>query len=161
MNQEFLNVIIPAAVKDEKKSQVPAEVTVGQSILESNWGQSQLATMAHNLFGIKASSDWDGDTINMYGSEYIGGTWYHHQLIKWRKYASVSESITDHSAFLHNTRYLNAFSMPTWELFIVAIHRDGYATDPHYAEKVIDTVSSHGILDQIKRERQHAASATA
>lgn len=34
MNQDFLDKIIPAAVEDEKTYKVPAEVTVGQAILE-------------------------------------------------------------------------------------------------------------------------------
>lgn len=40
MNEKFLDMIVPAAVADEAWSKVPAEVTVGQAILESAWKQS-------------------------------------------------------------------------------------------------------------------------
>lgn len=39
-------------------------VTIAQAILESGWGKSELATHAHNLFGIKAGADWKGKTYS-------------------------------------------------------------------------------------------------
>lgn len=155
MNQDFLDKIIPAAVEDEKTSGVPAEVTVGQAILESGWGQSQLATMANNLFGIKSSSDWDGETVKMYGKEYIGGKWYTHELIKWRKYDNMLDSVRDHSKFLHKYRYSGAFKVGnSWQAFLLVIKKAGYATDPKYVPSVIRVLQSGTILEQIQHQRE-------
>lgn len=159
MNQVFLDKIIPAAVQDEKESGVPAEVTVGQAILESSWGDSQLATLANNFFGIKADERWDGKTINMDGSEYLHDHWIHEGM-KWRKYDSIADSIKDHSEFLHHPRYSGAFEPEaSWQFFITAIARAGYATDPTYASKIITLVSGK-IQQQIDRARHEASSKT-
>lgn len=154
MNEKFLDMIVPAAVADEAWSKVPAEVTVGQAILESAWGNSQLASLANNLFGIKSSSDWAGDTIQMYGKEFIQGKWYNSVLIKWRKYDNHLASVNDHSTFLHRPRYARAFKGGnTWKEFLTEIWKGGYATDPNYVKHVIRVVESRDILQRIARAR--------
>ena len=49
------------AVKDMKKTGVPASITLAQACLESQDGNSPLATNANNHFGIKCA-DWFGPT---------------------------------------------------------------------------------------------------
>ena len=54
--QEFLNKAIPAATKASSKYGTYTSVMLAQAILESNWGNSQLAQEPNNnLFGIKGS----------------------------------------------------------------------------------------------------------
>ena len=49
-------------------------VSAAQAILESGWGESLLAQYPnHNLFGIKASSDWKGKRVDLPTQEYIDG----------------------------------------------------------------------------------------
>lgn len=134
---EFKHYIIDAAVKDEKVSGVYAEVTVGQAIQESAWGQSQLAILANNLFGIKANDSWTGNTTEMWTHEYIHG-----QIIEvkaeFRRYRDFGESIADHSKFLKdNPRYVHALTPNNWESSIQMIQLAGYATDPNYAKQII------------------------
>lgn len=65
--QEFLDLMVPLAVADMKKSGVLASVTLAQAILESGWITSELAVNANNIFGMKAElsgNTWPGSTWN-------------------------------------------------------------------------------------------------
>ncbi|HEY2286426.1 MAG TPA: glucosaminidase domain-containing protein, partial [Streptosporangiaceae bacterium] len=53
--QAFISRIAPAATAAQQRYGVPAAVTIAQAIDESGWGQSELATADHNLFGIKGT----------------------------------------------------------------------------------------------------------
>ena len=48
------------AMKEMKRTGVPASITLAQAILESNSGESNLAKNHNNHFGIKCKSDWTG-----------------------------------------------------------------------------------------------------
>lgn len=152
MEKVFLDIVIKAAIEDEKISKVPAEVTVGQAILESNWGKSKLAIMGNNLFGIKASPDWMGLTLTLPTSEVINGKWLH-IVTCFRGYPDYEASVKDHSQFLKKKRYEKAFMYTNdWKLFLREIWRAGYATDPDYVKEVI-SVLSPAILESIAAAR--------
>ena len=57
---EFFATIGPQASDAQRRTGIPASVTLAQAALESNWGKSKLATEGHNLFGIKAGKAWRG-----------------------------------------------------------------------------------------------------
>ena len=38
---------------------------IAQAILESGWGQSSLAAVYHNYFGLKCGSKWTGPSVNL------------------------------------------------------------------------------------------------
>jgi flagellum-specific peptidoglycan hydrolase FlgJ len=48
------------AKAEMKRVGIPASITIAQGILESNFGNSELAKNANNHFGIKCHSDWKG-----------------------------------------------------------------------------------------------------
>jgi hypothetical protein len=52
--QSFLNLVIPLAKEVMAKTGLPASVSVGQSIIETGYGQGKLAKNALNYHGIKA-----------------------------------------------------------------------------------------------------------
>ena len=45
-------------------------VVFAQAALESNWGNSELAWKANNLFSIKAGATWQGETISLKAKEW-------------------------------------------------------------------------------------------
>ncbi|MCD3209717.1 cell wall-binding protein, partial [Clostridium botulinum C] len=55
---EFIEKVKDAAIKTQKEYKIFASVTISQAILESGWGQSELASKYNNYFGIKASDNW-------------------------------------------------------------------------------------------------------
>ena len=116
---------------------------IAHAALESGWGESGLAKVGKNLFGIKADSRWRGETLILQTEEFIRGQWVVVPA-KWRKYASWQESIDDHAAFLkQNPRYQPCFQCLSAEAFAHALAKAGYATDPGYASKVIGLMNQH------------------
>jgi len=141
--QDFIALIGPAAQASRLQTGIPASFVVAQAALESGWGESGLAKRAKNLFGIKADSRWRGETLILQTKEFIRGQWVVVPA-KWRKYASWQESIDDHAAFLkQNPRYQPCFQCLKAEAFAQALAKAGYATDPGYADKVINLMNQH------------------
>jgi flagellar rod assembly protein/muramidase FlgJ len=144
---EFIMRLTTAAVASSKATGVPTSITIAQAALESGWGESALAKTGNNLFGIKADSLWRGQTLTMNTKEFIKGQWVVVPAL-WRKYPSWQASIDDHAAFLkRNPRYKACFACASAPAFARALAQAGYATDPAYADKVIDVMKQHNLMD--------------
>lgn len=140
---EFIMRLTPSAVESQRKSGVPASITIAQAAVESGWGESGLARTGNNLFGIKADSRWRGETLTLNTREFIKGQWLVVPAL-WRKYPSWQSSIDDHAAFLkQNPRYKACFLCTTAPAFAQALAQAGYATDPDYANKLIALMNRH------------------
>jgi len=61
---EFKNRMAKHAAEASRTTGVPAHLMLGQAALESGWGKRELkaadGTPSNNLFGIKATGNWDG-----------------------------------------------------------------------------------------------------
>ena len=144
---EYIATMGPIAQADFSRNGIFASVTLAQSIIESGWGKSGLTQKANNMFGIKCSSNWDGECINMQTGEY-GSSGYYTINSNFRKYSSIEDSVNDHSLFLkENPRYPNAgvFDATTFQEQIRAIHSAGYATDPNYSSSIINTIEMYDL----------------
>lgn len=140
---EFIMRLTPPSVESQRKSGVPAGITIAQAALESGWGESGLSRAGNNLFGIKADSRWRGQTLTMNTKEFIKGQWVVVPAL-WRKYPNWQASIDDHAAFLKlNPRYKACFLCTTASAFAQALAQAGYATDPDYANKLIALMNRH------------------
>ncbi len=143
---EFIMRLTTAAVASAKATGVPASITIAQAALESAWGESALTKTGNNLFGIKADSLWRGQTLTMNTKEFIKGQWVVVPAL-WRKYPSWQASIDDHAAFLkRNPRYKACFACASAPAFARVLAHAGYATDPAYADKVIDVMKQHNLM---------------
>ncbi|KRN43270.1 SH3 domain-containing protein [Fructilactobacillus fructivorans] len=146
--QDFINKVTPGAIAGWKKYGVLPSVSIAQAIIESGWGRSGLAVKGNNLFGIKGS--YDGQSIYFPTQEYINGQWVTVQAA-FRLYPSWSASIEDHGAFLRdNPRYNNLLGVRDYESVAYDLQYDGYATDPSYAQTLINCVRNYG-LDSIDK----------
>lgn len=131
-------------------------VKMAQMILETNWGKSRIG---NNMFGIKAKGAktpfWDGSLNQAKTTEVIdgkSGTYTE----PFRAYKTVADSIRDHSYFiLTNSRYKNAgvFDAVTYQDQAKALQKAGYATDPDYADKLIQIISWNQLYDLDKKKR--------
>ena len=52
------------AIAEMQRTGVPAAIKLAQGIHESSAGNSRLATIANNHFGIKCKADWAGPSIS-------------------------------------------------------------------------------------------------
>lgn len=158
-NREIIDLIGPLCTADMHKSGVLASVTLAQFCLESGYGKSELAQNANNCFGMKCNlsnngwtgSAWDGQ------SKYTKQTWEVENgkditiTADFRKYKSVEESISDHSAYLvgakngKKNRYEGIVGMTNYRKAAELIKAGGYATDPKYTEKLCQLIESNDL----------------
>ena len=138
---QFIEQVKPGAIENYQRYGILPSITIAQAILESNWGQSQLAQEGKNLFGVKVGYDWTGDVITLDTREFYD-TWIQDD---FRKYQDVTNSILDHGKFLvENPRYTEAgvFKRQTYRQQAQALQNAGYSTDQNeageyvYAEKL-------------------------
>ena len=143
--EAFIAALQPAAIASMHDFKIPASFTLAQGALESGWGKSKLATLAKNLFGVKADASWHGDVLPMETREFINGEWI--QLTaSWRKYADWKQCLDDHARFFQsNPRYKDCFRESTGVGFAKAVAKAGYATDPDYANKLIAVINKRGL----------------
>jgi flagellar protein FlgJ len=121
---------------------IPARFIIGQAALESGWGKREIrnadGSSSHNVFGIKASSDWTGKTASAVTTEYVNGK-PQKVVEKFRAYDSYEDALTDYASVLKsNPRYAPVVEASRDAAgFAHGMQKAGYATDPQYAKKLI------------------------
>ncbi|MFD1899869.1 glycoside hydrolase family 73 protein [Enterococcus termitis] len=146
--EQFIDRISPHAQELQASYGVLPSIIIGQGILESNWGQSTLASKYNNLFGIKAYGDQK--KINLETREYINEEWIVIQG-DFRVYDTWEESMDDHTRLFVNgvtwnpRLYENVLLATNYKEAAQALQDAGYATDPTYAEKVIHVIESYDL----------------
>lgn len=132
--QDYIEKFKDFAIAEQRRSGIPASITLAQGIFETAAGNSELCTNASNHFGIKCKNTWEGDTYT-YTDDAKDEC--------FRKYESALHSYRDHSDFLkNNKRYSSLFALsPTdYAAWAYGLKRCGYATNPQYAKKLIKTI---------------------
>ena len=133
--QAFVSLVAPGAIAAQQRYGIPAAVTIAQAIDESGWGQSELATADHNLFGIKGTGPAGSDMRPT--QEYENGIWVT-RTAPFRVYHNIAESITDHSQLLATGQaYQHAMAARHVPDAFAAALTGVYATDPNYGSNLI------------------------
>jgi flagellum-specific peptidoglycan hydrolase FlgJ len=148
--EKFIGLIKEAAIKCWVAKGVLPSLTIAQAILESGWGESDVAIQAKNYFGIKATEDWKHETVVLPTREYINGEWITVDAT-WRKYQTVGGSIEDHALFFTSTawrteNYKHVIGETDYRKACVVIKEAGYATDPNYTQLLIDIIEKHKLF---------------
>lgn len=135
------------------------EILIAQAALETNWGKKILpqkdGQSSFNLFNIKADGQWKDKTTDVASLEQKGDV-----LVKekssFRSYDSFMQSFLDYAHFLkNNNRYEGALEKASDPAqFIVQLKTAGYATDSHYAEKVLKIFSSHEFKNLVAKVKE-------
>lgn len=127
---------------------IHAGVVAAQAALESNFGKSGLVKAANNLFGIKTGSSWQGDFIELPTQEFENGEFVT-VVAKWRKYASFRDSILDYASLIQRVYPHVAAVADDGEAYAKALvgGMPKYATDPAYAQKLINIATEYNLLE--------------
>lgn len=145
---EFINKLKDCAIENYREYKILPSVTIGQAILESNWGESGLSKKHNNYFGIKPGSKWTGKVTVMTTKEN------YNDVIKdgFRAYDSMEESIKDHGKFLYERSiYKQIFNESTYQGQAQALEDAGYATtidkngNRIYADKIINIIETYNL----------------
>jgi len=143
----FFAMVAPAAHASMALTKIPASFTLAQAALESGWGTSHPALMAHNLFDIKADPAWHGPKYHMASEETVGGKTVV-QDAYWRMYPDYQACIDDRAKYFDrrvNPRYAACWHEATGEGWACAVAAAGYATDVNYAAKLIALMRQHDL----------------
>ncbi len=125
------------ALEEMQRYGIPASITLAQGLLESDAGESLLATQSNNHFGIKCRRQCRGCTCRNYADDDLYDM--------FRVFSSVHESYRAHSELLVNSpRYAALFDLEITDYrgWARGLQNAGYATDPRYAAKLIRIIEA-------------------
>ncbi|MFD1384417.1 flagellar assembly peptidoglycan hydrolase FlgJ [Rhodanobacter aciditrophus] len=143
----FVASLWPHAQKAGEQLGVDPKAILAQAALETGWGKYPMAkddgSPSYNMFGIKADHRWGGDRALVNTLEFRGGI-PKQEKASFRAYDSFAESFADYAQFLQSgDRYKNALQVGgDAASFAASLQQSGYATDPQYAEKITNILSS-------------------
>ncbi|WP_178267213.1 glucosaminidase domain-containing protein [Phocaeicola acetigenes] len=143
--EDYIKKYRKIAVEEMERYHIPASITLAQGLLESGAGRSTLARKSNNHFGIKCGSRWEGRTVR------------HDDDARnecFRAYKHPRDSYEDHSKFLRTgARYAFLFRLKITDYkgWARGLKKAGYATDPRYADRLIDIIELYD-LDKYDRK---------
>ncbi|MDD4887692.1 MAG: flagellar assembly peptidoglycan hydrolase FlgJ, partial [Thiomonas sp.] len=147
--KQFIASILPSVQTAAKQLGVAPVAILAQAALETGWGQH---APGNNVFGVKAGSGWGGGTVQTLTQEFQNGV-ASVGAAAFRAYQNVNESVQNYAALLSRPRYQAARDQGNdISAFANALQRSGYATDPHYAAKLVAIARSPRMqqaLDQL------------
>jgi len=144
----FIKKLAPDAQQMQTKYHVLASISLSQAILESDWGHSTNATQNNNLFGVKAHAGEKGKLMTT--QEFYNGA-YHTEKQRFRVYDSWHDSMLGHARKLaygtswDPTHYQAVVQATDYQTAASALVSAGYATDPNYAQKLINIIQKYDL----------------
>lgn len=159
VQSEFIAKLVKGAQENERRTGIPASVTIGMAALESGWGRSTMAsdmtiggTVYHvnTLFNIKCTSTpspYQTGCVPVESYEYTSDGRKYLEVSNFRTYASWDDSMLDYGRLLTSlSRYAEAFKYTNDpDRFVEEVRKGGYATDPRYSELVIGIMRSYNL----------------
>lgn len=145
--EQFVQTLLPLAQKVAGDSGIDPKVMVAQAALETGWGKHMIrgqgGEASNNLFGIKADSRWQGDSVDILTTEVRDGIPLKERAA-FRSYPDYQSSFEDYVGFLQdNPRYRDVLSVADDpEAFADGLQQAGYATDPAYGAKIRGILNS-------------------
>jgi flagellum-specific peptidoglycan hydrolase FlgJ len=137
------------AIQEMNLYGIPASITLAQGLFESGSGNSDLARIANNHFGIKCTSGWKGKSY--YKDDDNPNDCF-------RVYDKPEDSFCDHSVFLQRKRYAALFELDKNDYvgWANGLKAAGYATNPNYPQLLINIIQKYN-LDQYDRPEGEVA----
>ena len=136
----------PYAQQLQRQYGIFTSISLAQAALESDFGQSELAVKAHNLYGVKAASGQP--SVKMPTKEYQNGSWVTIEA-SFVSYSSWQASMLAHAQLLrqgtswNKGQYAHVLAAKTYQEAAKGLVTDGYATDPDYAEKLVQVIEKY------------------
>ncbi len=133
--RRFVAAILPSVREAAAQLQVSPVALLAQAALETGWGSH---APGHNLFGIKAGTSWSGAHFDALTREVRHGV-AQFESAAFRGYRSAADSVRNYAeVLLSSPRYQQARGRGgDIAGFASALQHAGYATDPHYATKLL------------------------
>lgn len=156
VNDPIIIELGEAAAEDMSESGILASFTVAQALLESGYGNgvySELAMDYNNWFGIKAGSDWQGETINFSTRELDSDGNEYYTDAEWCVFPDRLSGLQYHSRFIWNTtngvkyRYRDCAGLTDYSEICAVLKDGGYFTEDLeiYTKGIISLVERYNL----------------
>lgn len=144
--EHFIKGMVPKTQEIQEDYGILPSIIMAQAILESNWGQSQLAQEENNYFGIKASNG------AVYPTQEYFGEWQTRNE-PFKVYENFEDSMEDHAKLLARgtswdpNLYQEVVKATDYQSAAYALQDAGYATDPNYSTKLIRIIETYRLFE--------------
>jgi peptidoglycan hydrolase FlgJ len=152
----FVRSIWPFAKLAAASIGLDPKVLVAQAALETGWGKGVVkdaqGVSSNNFFNIKAPLSFSGASIQIRTTEYQGN-----RPIKmneaFKRYASIADCFNDYISLIKDhARYQKARAyVSDAKNYVQALHQAGYATDPHYSDKILSIYHGEVLREALLR----------
>jgi len=132
--KSYVERFAAVAVTEMKKYGIPASITLAQGVVETNSGASSLASKYNNHFGIKCFSKKCGKGHCVNFSDNSHKDFFVRYETAWNSYRAHSELLTG-----KRYRHLKELGKD-YKGWARGLKQAGYATDPAYADKLIEAI---------------------
>jgi flagellar protein FlgJ len=149
---DFITQLLPHAKSAARELGVDVNLLLSQAALETGWGQAVIKNnkgeSSFNLFNIKADRSWAGKQTKALTLEFVDGV-AKKEIAGFRSYHSYKESFDDYVNLLKsNPRYSEVLKKAANPAkYMHELQQAGYATDPRYAEKVMNIYSNQTAIN--------------
>ena len=132
--RRYVERFAATAMEESRQFGMPASINLAQGLLETDAGDSRLATESNNHFGIKCRSKCRGCTCRNYSDDDVYDM--------FRVFDTAWESYREHSKLLQIDRYkkLKKLGTKDYEGWARGLKKAGYATDKNYDKKLIQII---------------------
>ncbi len=147
--EQFIAKIAPIIVKYAPEYNIlcPSAV-IAQAVLESDGGNSELATNAHNYFGLKYRVGRCPTACGIYykvGSEQNKDGSYTSSEMQWMKFSNIDDGVKGYFDFINISNYSNLKGIKDPKEYLEKIKLDGYATSLNYVENVFRVIQNYNL----------------
>ena len=147
--EQFIEKIAPIIVKYAPQYNVlcPSAV-IGQAVLESDGGNSELAVQACNYFGLKYRANRCPSACGIYyknGSEQNADGSYTTSAMQWMKFSNMDNGVRGYFDFTNISNYSSVKGIKDPKTYLEKIKACGYATSLKYVENVYSVVQKYNL----------------
>jgi LysM repeat protein len=138
--EQYIETYKDIAMEEMRQYGIPASIKLAQAILESGFGNSDLAVIGNNHFGIKCHG-WEGRTF--YKDDDARNECF-------RAYDDPFQSFRDHSEFLTTReRYYSLFDLEITDYrgWARGLRQAGYATNTRYPDLLIGVIERNSLYE--------------
>lgn len=154
--EEYMAWVAPRIVLDSIQRNLLPSPRIAQACFEPDFGKSELAIYAKNLFGVKNNDQWKGKCYRKGTKECYDGVTLEDVTADFRAYDSWEESITDQGDFLLNRcvttkyhpelkHYAELVGNRSYRDCARILQEKRYGTAPDYGQRVIDYVERYDL----------------
>ena len=143
---KFLTKIKPGCFLIYKQIKILPSIVAAQTILESGWGGSTLASNHNNFWGIKSFNANEPRVMMTTQEEGSGGKYYTRAY--FRTYPSLEAGFKDgYLKVISQPRYAKARGEKNARMGITYILQGGYATDSSYVTLIMSIIEANKLLE--------------